>query len=48
VRPHHASGYKTPLQFLKARGIIDDVKFLYLSYMSWTYTVLWQHMIILY
>jgi len=34
LRTHHASGNKTPLQFLKTHGIIDDVKFLYLSYMS--------------
>ena len=33
VRPHHSLGNKTPLQFLKAHGIIDDDKPLYQSHM---------------
>jgi putative transposase len=33
VRPHHSLGNITPLQFLKARGIIDDTKPLYQSHM---------------
>jgi putative transposase len=34
IRPHYSLGYKTPLQFLKAHGIIDDSTPLYLSHMS--------------
>jgi transposase InsO family protein len=33
IRPHQALHYKTPLQFLKAHGIIDNTKPLYLSHM---------------
>jgi putative transposase len=33
VRPHHSLGNKTPLQFLKAHGIIDNAKPLYQSHM---------------
>lgn len=33
VRPHHSLGNKTPLQFLKAHGIIDNNNPLYLSHM---------------
>ena len=33
IRPHHALGNKTPLQFLKDNGIIHDYKPLHLSHM---------------
>lgn len=33
IRPHHALGNKTPLQFLKDRGIIHNYKPLHLSHM---------------